>query len=298
MMFGMTMGEGDAGGRLFPRGLDGVDPITAVLLADARRALAAYPELVGAGALFTSAEEVPGGWRLVRPLDPLPQGARELLAGLLDDEALVASPDAAGELRAAARELRRRPADEVSAAGRRFRIVRVEQLIRTGPDGPEPPRPTDLDTGDARPHAPDLLPVDGPPPDLAAELLCQVLDAGTEAGREPSGDHLTPVTLAPAFTLAERNGGRWRPAGRLHAAPEAAREALVTYLRHVVPVVEDPDPADAAAYAEAADLMADGTRRNGVAAAGRRFRVVRIERVTLLGPDGPEPPRPADVDAR
>lgn len=44
--------------------------------------------------------------------------------------------------------------------------------------------------------------------------------------------------------------------------------------------------------------MSDGSRRNGIEVAGRRFRVVRIERITLMGPDGPEPPRPTDFDAR
>lgn len=52
----MTTGDGDAGGRLFPEDLDGVDPVAAVMLADACRALSAYPELVVVGALFTAAE--------------------------------------------------------------------------------------------------------------------------------------------------------------------------------------------------------------------------------------------------
>ncbi|MEV4008533.1 DUF5954 family protein, partial [Actinomadura sp. NPDC049753] len=86
----MTTGDGDAGGRLFPENLDGVDPVAAVLLADARRALAAYPELVALGAVFTAAERVPGGWQVVCPFDPLPQGAREILADHLEDRAAAA----------------------------------------------------------------------------------------------------------------------------------------------------------------------------------------------------------------
>ncbi|TDD64229.1 DUF5954 family protein, partial [Actinomadura rubrisoli] len=141
----MTTGDGDAAGRLFPEDLDGVDPVAAVMLADACRSIAAYPELVVVGALFTAAERVSGGWQIVCPCDPLPQGARELLADHLDDRASLADGPSRQELREAARTLRAEPADELSAGGRRFRIVRIEQLVRTGPDGPEPPRPTDLD---------------------------------------------------------------------------------------------------------------------------------------------------------
>ncbi|XRQ02955.1 DUF5954 family protein [Actinomadura welshii] len=293
----MTTGDGDAGGRLFPEDLDGVDPVAAVMMADACRALSAYPELVVVGALFTAAEQVPGGWRVVCPCDPLPQGARELLAGHLEDEAETAGRPGAAELHTAARTLREGAADEVTAAGRRLRIARIEQLVRTGPDGPEPPRPTDLDTHPGRRY--ELLPDEGPASDLAiAELLCQVLDAAAADGSEPSGAFLTPVALAPAFTVAERSERRWRPVGPLHDTPRQARDSLVTYFRHVVPAVESPGDADLAHFAEAADLMEDDTRRNGIAVAGRRFRIVRVERITLVGPDGPEPPRPTDFDAR
>ncbi|MGP4025244.1 DUF5954 family protein [Actinomadura sp. 3N407] len=300
----MTTGDGDAGGRLFPEDLDGVDPVAAVMLADACRAISAYPELVVVGALFTAAEYVPGGWQIVCPCDPLPQGARELLSVHLADMAVSADRAEARELRAAARTLQDEPTDAVTAGERRFRIVRIEQLVRTGPDGPEPPRPTDLDprppaprTGHGRRH--ELLPDNGPASDLAtAELLCQVLDAAAATGNEPSGAFLTPIALAPAFTVAERSERRWRPVGRLHDAPQRARDSLVTYFRHVVPAVESPGDADIAQFAEAAELMEDETRRNGIAVAGRRFRIVRVERITLMGPDGPEPPRPSDFDAR
>ncbi|TDC62745.1 hypothetical protein E1200_24670 [Actinomadura sp. GC306] len=293
----MTTGDGDAGGRLFPRDLDGVDPVAAVLQADASRALAAYPELVAVGALFTAAERVSGGWRVVCPCDPLPQGARELLAGHLADLAVAAGRGApARDLLTAAQALQNGTADEVTAGGRRLRIVRVQQLVRTGPDGPEPPRPTDLDTDPGARF--ELLPEDGPASDLAtAELLCQVLDAAAAEGSEPSGAFLTPVALAPAFTVAERSERRWRPVGRLHDTPRQARDSLVTYFRHVVPAVEDPAGADLAQFAEAADLMEEDARRNGIAVAGRRFRIVRVERITLMSPIGPEPPRPTDFDA-
>ncbi|MWA01242.1 hypothetical protein F8568_012785 [Actinomadura sp. LD22] len=309
----MTTGDGDAGGRLFPEDLDGVDPVAAVMLADACRSLAAYPDLVAVGPLFTAAERVSGGWQVVCPPDPLPQGARELLADHLDDRAALLDAVAAAEFRRAAGELRSGPRDTVTAAGRRFALVRVEQLVRTGPDGPEPPRPSDPDPRPAsvpasyrRPY--DLLSGEGTGSDLAtAELLCQVLDAAAVSGSEPSGAFLTPVALAPAFTVAERGPAapgapsrerRWRPVGRLHATPQQARDSLIGYLRDVAPAVEALGETDTAAYVEAAEVLADEPRRNGIAVAGRRFRIVRIERITLLGPDGPEPPRPTDFDSR
>ncbi|RFU39366.1 PE-PGRS family protein, partial [Actinomadura logoneensis] len=188
------------------------------------------------------------------------------------------------------------------AAGRRFRIVRVEQLVRSGPDGPEPPRPSDLDPRPsprrAAPRPYELLDDGRLPPGLAAsELLCQLLDAAAHAGAEPASEaFLTPLPMNPAFAVAERTAGSWRPTGRLHDSPRAARDSLALYFRHVVPAVEEPAEADRAEYAAAADLMTDGTRRNGIQVAGRRFRIVRIERITLMGPDGPEPPRPTDLD--
>ncbi|MEU5881705.1 DUF5954 family protein [Spirillospora sp. NPDC047279] len=296
----MTTGDGDAGGRLFPEDLDDVDPVAAVMLADACRSIAAYPELVVVGALFTAAERVARGWQIVCPCDPIPQGARELLAEHLNDRAALAEGPDARELRAAARDLAGEPCDDLRAAGSHFRIVRIEQVVRTGPDGPEPPRPTDLDPvpGDLRlpPCRPyDLLPNDQMTPDIAtAELLCQLLDAAAIAGGEPSEAFLTPVLVAPAFTVAERIGGQWRPAGRLHETPQRARESLATYFRHVVPAVEHPAEEELEEYADAAEQLADQSRRNGIEVAGRRFRVVRIERIALMGADGPEPPRPHD----
>lgn len=35
--------------------------------------------------------------------------------------------------------------DEMTVLGTRYRVVRAERFIRTGPDGPEPPRPSDPD---------------------------------------------------------------------------------------------------------------------------------------------------------
>jgi hypothetical protein len=299
MMSRMTESDdGNAGGRLFPRDRGGVDPVAAVLLADACRAIAAYPETIPVGPLFTAAERVADGWQVVCPCDPLPQGARELLADHLED---TAGHDASA--RSAVRLLRREPVgraavDEVRTAGRRFRVIRIEQLVRTGPDGPEPPRPTDFDPRPGDDRLPRHRPYD-----LIADGRCAP-DPATlgpvwgPPGGGPAGPFWTPVQLAPAFTVAERPDGRWRPVGRLHDTPQQARDSLATYFRHVVPAIERPGETELAEYERAAVLMEDATRRNGIAVAGRRFRIVRLERLAMIGPDGPEPPRPSDPDPR
>jgi hypothetical protein len=47
--------------------------------------------------------------------------------------------------REAALRLERDRVHQVRVADRRFRIIRVETAVRVGPDGPEPPRPSDHD---------------------------------------------------------------------------------------------------------------------------------------------------------
>lgn len=299
-MLRMTIGDGDSGGLLFPEDLHTVDPVTEVILADARRSLIAHPDLVVAGPLFAAAEQVPGGWQIVCPCDPLPQGARELLAARLRDQA-PADSRAARECHEAALRLEAGECDELTVLARRFRIVRIEQLMRTGPDGPERPRPTDHDPlrpSSRRPsdfiltapleghHTADLL---------TAELLCQYLDETARIGTEPVEPFLAPVQLPPMFTVAERSGRLWRPGTRLYRLPQEARDSLAAYFRHVVPAVERPGAANRAEYAAAADMMQDRRRRNDITVAGRRFRIVRVERMVLVGPDGPETPRPCDL---
>jgi hypothetical protein len=61
------------------------------------------------------------------------------------------SPAVLAEYRAAAALLRdgtRRT--EVTVLGRLFRVVRVEYIVRAGPDGPETPRPSDRDPEELR----------------------------------------------------------------------------------------------------------------------------------------------------
>ncbi len=118
-------------------------------------------------ATFMAAEREGGRWRPQSTgTDATPRDARDGLAVHLRVMVPWQKDLTDGELdlhlRAADR-LDTEQCDELDVAGRHFRIVRVERLIRMGLDGPEAPRPSDPD-----PLPPPNL-QDDPPPDDAPE---------------------------------------------------------------------------------------------------------------------------------
>ncbi len=203
--------------------------------------------------------------------------------------------------------------DEVTVLGTRYRVIRADQFVRTGPAGPEPPRPTDPDPGapDQARAVPDpatgfvidpATPVSLSQGTLTVELLRLtpgegiatpgvVSDAGSAARTHPRG-----VLLPAAFVAAEQAEGRWgaRLAGT-SPTPQGARDALAGYLRVTVPWQLSLGAEQRAAYAAAADRLSED-RADELTAAGRTFRIVRVERLVRIGPDGPEGPRPSDPD--
>ena len=104
------------------------------------------------------------------------------------------------------------------------------------------------------------------------------------------------VLLTPRFAVAELVEGRWQSFS-VHEddAPGGARASLIGYLRVVAPTWEKPGNDVCAAYASAADALERG-QLDDISAAGRRFRIARIERYVRMRADGPEPPRPSDFD--
>ncbi|MEV8418442.1 DUF5954 family protein, partial [Streptomyces niveus] len=72
-------------------------------------------------------------------------------------------------------------------------------------------------------------------------------------------------------------------------------DRLAMDFRVMTPIREQLDEAGREEYAKAADRL-DEKRGAGVAVAGRRFRVARVEQLVRIGPDGPEGPRPSDFD--
>ncbi len=295
-------------------------PVEALTDLEAWRAREAYPDILSAGGpvFGVAVEREQGGWRLRPHLsNPTPQGAREGMSSIFRRMAQEAEQagdlDARRECTAAAERLDWEVVDELTVRGVRHRVVRAESFIRMGPDGPEPPRPSDPDPARVgKGHqAPD--PTDGFVIDpvaatgmstgiLKVELLSLVCKAGTvpAAVREDSvraaATHPGGVLLPPTYMTAERIGGRWVPESGGHATtPQGARDGMALGFRVMEPVLRRLGPQETAEYLRAADLL-DEQRSNELEVAGRRLRVVRIERLVRIGPDGPEGPRPSDPD--
>ncbi|WP_344242060.1 DUF5954 family protein [Actinocorallia libanotica] len=297
------------------RELTTTDPVRALVAQDARRARREYPLTVLAGPMFGVAEELGADWRVITLGEATPQCSRDDLAGHLRMEARAAAEPE--PYLAAARVLDWERHDELAVAGRRFRIIRVEQLLRLNLDGePEPPRPTDPDP--RTPPVPRYEVLAAPrhemqdPPGRedpaeaeAAELAVRFAEAvdlpGTD-GELVRADalraelsHPVPVPMIPVFSVAEYLHDGWRSATAACPTPQRAREALAEYLQQVAPVVERVDERTRSAYDEAAGRLLAG-RLDELAVCGRRFRIVRVEKAARFGEDGPEPPRPSDFD--
>ncbi|WP_149825531.1 DUF5954 family protein [Streptomyces tailanensis] len=120
------------------------------VLADARHAAVTYPGGVLLPAVFMTAERVDGEWRSHNPgaSHATPQGARDSLATwlrVMGPFTLRLSDEKKAEYARAADRLDEKRGNSLSIDGTRFRVTRVERLIRIGPDGPEGPRPSDFD---------------------------------------------------------------------------------------------------------------------------------------------------------
>jgi hypothetical protein len=122
--------------------------VPAEVTRDAQRALTTHPKVAMLAVRFAVAEEKDGHWPAHTDATPSPHEARRTLAAyfseIVPDMLQPAEKDLAA-YREAARRLRSERMHQVRVAGRRFRIIRVETAVRVGPDGPEPPRPSDHD---------------------------------------------------------------------------------------------------------------------------------------------------------
>lgn len=289
---------------------------------EARSALDAYPGLVWGGVTFTCLERVDGRWRILAAGFDRPQEARNHLAHLF---LMAADHDRrAGEYRAAADVLDWEPRNEMTVAGRRFRIGRIERSVRVGPDGPEPPRSTDPEGTVAGRRSIGFIHANALTGTAAAVLRYQLHNripesAGDQAradARDALARYPRLVLLPAEFGVAEEIEGRWRPRlAETEATPQAARDSLTGFLRPtrfectlLNPELREnfarmqewidsrrPDPRVCAEWERAADLI-DREHLNEVRVAGYHFRIIRVDQVVRVGPDGPEPPRPSDPD--
>ncbi|MEU5988572.1 DUF5954 family protein [Spirillospora sp. NPDC047418] len=103
---------------------------------------------------------------------------------------------------------------------------------------------------------------------------------------------------SPDFGFAVQSGTSWRIGSVGTSDPESARRSLAAHLRRTV-TEQHPAPDLARAMMEAAGRMdpeVGGLAKDEWEIGERRYRVIRIERFTLIGGGAMEPPRSTDTD--
>ncbi|MFB7587105.1 DUF5954 family protein [Streptomyces sp. NPDC056169] len=300
--------------------VQGEDPVAWVTEADAVEAAARYPRLAVRGALFGAAAREPGGpWRIVVPVrSGMPQETRDSLQSMFFFRAKDDTDDPAvrRELLKAVRVLEREPVDEVEVLGTTYRVVRADEFARWGDDGLEPPRPTDPEPvfrvwerqpGERRSDDTDAV-LD---PETVRGVMAEALRIGLRefhytGERYPAdvrADSLEAVTTHPdiamlpvTFGIVERHGDGWQPHGSLAPTPHDARRDLYVGLGGLWARVYEWDDEQRERYRAAGELFRAAGRADEARVDGREFRICRVERMIRFGPDGPEGPRPSDID--
>ncbi|WP_220131342.1 DUF5954 family protein [Streptomyces sp. PT12] len=301
------------------------DPVSEVVEQDAMRAAERYPHVIVRGPVFGFAEQRPDdgpAWRLLSDVvDGFAQHSRDGLNSYLwfkaRDETRPGDPYREQLLAAVAR-LETEPLDELWVGDVRYRVVRGDEFARIGDDGLEGPRPTDpddpsRDIGDrSRRETVSRTKgfvIDHARPTGIMESLqrMELLSLHYEATRIPEDvredsrraltTHPGVVLLPATFTFAERKANAWEPMAGPQSTPHEARTTLYNYLSEFLPKLEQGvSPEDAEAYARAAETYRKGPPSDALDVLGRRFSIIRVERLMRIGPDGPETPRPTDRD--
>ncbi|WP_243707503.1 DUF5954 family protein [Micromonospora sp. KC606] len=122
--------------------------VPADVFADSVAAVTSHPVGVVLPARYAAAESVGGSWRPYSRAVATPQLARDEIAfGLrhIEPRLLRLTDEQAALYHQAADELDGNPVDDLTVLGRRFRVTRIETLLRMSVDGPEGPRPSDPD---------------------------------------------------------------------------------------------------------------------------------------------------------
>ncbi|WP_128984609.1 DUF5954 family protein [Streptomyces roseicoloratus] len=297
------------------------DPVAWVTEADAVESAMRYPGLAVRGATFgVVARDVgdDGPWRIVEPVRcGMPQEARDCLQSRLFFRAKDDTDDPAvrRELIAAVKVLERKPVDRLDVLGVRYRVVRADEFTRIGDDGLEPPRPTDPEPvfrvweGDIPHRSPDdgaLLAPDRSRGPMSEALRFGMRSFSYTGARYPAAvrrdseravvSHPDVALLPVAFGVVEREGSGWLPHGSLLATPHEARQALYDMMVDFWPHMYKWDDAQREPYRRAGELFRAAGRADKARVAGREFRICRVERMVRFDPDGPEGPRPSDVD--
>jgi hypothetical protein len=200
------------------------------------------------------------------------------------------------------------------------------------PTDPEPPAP-DWSRGARGPKIDDALVLDPDAPlspvQAAERLALRSLvysgarfpDSVLRDSARAVESHPDVLLMPAVFRVAERSGSEnWTPGSGLHATPHDVRKALDFSLvwwrprerglipwdvtedihlhadaRTVVAEGTDPAVAELAVLAEAANRLR-AERLDEVEALGTVYRIARTRRLLRWGPDGPEGPRPSDIN--
>lgn len=295
------------------------DPVSAVSEDDAQHRSLAYPTIMWGAPLFGFAEEVDGRWRIVRLNVDAPQHARDSLAHHLRKlhSETPKTPEHAAERAECERVyelLDWEAVNEPTVNGRRYRIIRAQSFIRMGPDGPEPPRPTDPD-----PYPPGKAPrdtsrIDGYVIDPTAgtgltdglvrmEMVSSsyrpktVPDDVQADSRRALTTHPNVVLLPVGYTIGQYVGGGWRPRSpETYATPQAARDSG-SFARPDITLDENTPMEEFMAAYDRARAAHQPPRTDDFEVRGVPCRVTRVETFIRVGPDGPEGPRPSDPDS-
>lgn len=300
------------------------DPAAWVREADAVDASLLYPGFALRGPVFGVAVQEPAmgpEWRVLKPVvNGMPQMCRDTLNSHLWFRAKDDTDDPAvrRELLAAVQVLERERVNEVEACGVRYRIVRGDEFSHCdGTDRLEPPRPTDPEPAErtwerraAHTPSPDLdLVLDPDPKDdgpMAGAVRAGLRDFAYRGVRFPADmrrdsegaahSHPQIVLLPICFSVVERERTGWEPALALQATPHDARRVLYDAMGEMWPMLYRFGDEKRAVYEKAAEEFRALGRADEARVAGRRFQVCRVERMLRMGPDGPETPRPSDID--
>jgi hypothetical protein len=231
-------------------------PVPELAEVESWRARETYPELRPRMPWYAVAEqELDGRWRVLSLDDFEPQNCRDTLAHIcrVRERQAEESGDAA-EMRACQAGYQRmesRKVNELTVLDSRFRIIRGDCFFRTGPQGPEPPRPTDpdqapigegrngpghaegflLDPAAATGMSEALLKLDfmhasyppSVPPDIRADSLKAV-------STHPGG-----VLLPPAYAIFEETPTHWASQPPSYENPQAARDSLADSMAAMLP---------------------------------------------------------------
>ncbi|WP_256251960.1 DUF5954 family protein [Streptomyces sp. yr375] len=295
-------------------------PIAAFAEQEAWEATQRYPQVMGLGLpeFFYARECETGGWEILGFGSATPQDSRDSLGSLFRLRSVEAGKagDETGRRKwmAAALRMDREVVNEIRVRGERFRIIRTCRFLRMGPNGPEPPRPSDrdaLEVGDADMEGAkdegfivDPYTSSGLSDSLLKLQLLEfasVLSDSTEDvvadSRRARIEYPGGVLLPAVFMISERENGQWLSfnPGCSYTTPQGARDSLAGWLRVQGPFKLRLDEERKAEYARLADRL-DETRSNVLTVDGIRYRVSRVERLIRIGPDGPEGPRPSDYD--